>query len=205
MGKLSRARRVWAPKSASLGTSTSPIESRSTRCGVSCWVMAPPIEARRFRSILCSKRPPRFTTGREAVNRGLLMRGAAFETARTPPVPRLPVQELSPGVQPAHHPSARRARAHGHDGYDRQPRRGGGGGQDPPRLPRTALAPGPATPTPRRPSRPAPRASRVQRERGRTRRTAPRSRTEKRLPKPQPRWPPTRARTRRPARGRAPR
>src|ERR687897_1234318 len=135
IGKLSRARRVWAPKSASLGTSTSPIESRSTRCGVSCWVMAPPVEARRFRSILCSKRPPRFTTGREAVNRGLLMRGAAFETARTPPVPRLPVQELSLGVQHAHHPGARRARAHGHDGYDRQPRRGGGGGQDPPPSP----------------------------------------------------------------------
>src|ERR687893_300587 len=50
MGKLSRARRVCAPKRASLGTWTSPIESRSTRCGVSCLVMVPPIEARTFRA-----------------------------------------------------------------------------------------------------------------------------------------------------------
>src|SRR3712207_3997315 len=50
IGKLSRARLVWAPKRASRGTSTSPIESRSTRCGVSCWVMVPPVEARTSRS-----------------------------------------------------------------------------------------------------------------------------------------------------------
>ena len=46
MGKLSRARRVWAPKRASRGTSTSPIESRSTRCGVSLLSHAkPPLRA----------------------------------------------------------------------------------------------------------------------------------------------------------------
>src|SRR5829696_689835 len=41
MGKLSKARRVCAPNSASRGTSTSPIESRSIRCGVvSCCVIS---------------------------------------------------------------------------------------------------------------------------------------------------------------------
>ena len=45
-----------------------PIESRSTRCGVSCWDMVPPVRSRTFRTILCSNHRRRFIASREAVN-----------------------------------------------------------------------------------------------------------------------------------------